>query len=402
MQLPIKIAFKYIFSKKSQALINVISSIAIIGIIVGTAALVVLLSTFNGLKEWIIITNKNIDPSFKITLEKGKNFTFNASEIKKIKQLDGVSFVIPTYEDNALVTYQERQSIVLLKGVDSNYINAIDFDTLLVAGETYLKSDALNFALIGIGVVDKLQATLLDAFNPITIYAPKKEANISVDPQNAFLQQNVYMSGVLSVHEEFDEKTVVVPLDVAQQIFQAENLYTSLEIFCVEGTNLNSTKEKINSLLGARYKLLDQYEQHEFMYKIVLIEKIAVYIILSFILIIVMFNLLGIIAILIIDKANDIRVLNCIGMPTSNIKKIFFWQGFIMNGIGGFIGIILGIVIAVLQEKFSIIKINEYGDAYPVSIELNDLLLILLTTFIIGSIAALFGVLKTSVNKTNS
>ena len=387
MSLSFRIAIRYIFATKSHTLINSISIIAVVGIMVGTASLIILLSTFNGLEEWIVKSNNLLDPSLKVATIKGKHLALDSNQIQQIQQIKEITSIQKVYEENALLNYLDRQYIVTLKGVELNYLSTVDLDTCLQAGDLLLQKDSIPYAIVGIGVAQQLLLNLADDINPLTIYAPQKDAT-TINPEEAFNTAQVLPSSIISVQPDFDSKYVIVPMQLMHELYQ-NDVITYLEIKIKDKENIPIVQNKIQKIGHNTLKIQDAYQQHEMLYKIVLFEKIAVYLLLTFILLIAMFNLLGIITILIIDKDKEIKILHFLGMKTKTIQKIFFWQGFTISIVGGVIGLVLGGIICYLQQQYHLVNITE-EEAYPIKMTIKDFVMITSTVGIIGWIGAVF------------
>lgn len=381
-------------SKKRQNIINIISAISILGITIGTMSLIIVLSVFNGFESLVISLYNSFDPDIKITPISGKTF-----EEKQIKAIDfhkvpGVKYVTKVLEENALLKYKEKQYIASIKGVSSEFFKMTRLDTMLVEGSlTPGKNDA-EFAIAGQGVAYFLGLTINDTFNPVSVYVPRKGKNSSLLPEDAFNNLYLNISGVFSVQQDFDAKYVIVPIAYAEKLLESNGLISSLEIGLEKNVDLDESAELIKKELGSGYKVSTKYQQHELLYKIMQSEKWAVFLILSFILLIATFNVISSITMLIIDKQKDATILWSMGAGINQIRGIFMIEGLMITLSGAFSGLFLGFIICLAQMKFGFVKLGGSGsfviDSYPVKMEILDFIYVFLTVLLIGIFAAWF------------
>jgi lipoprotein-releasing system permease protein len=387
------IARRYLISKKSVNVINIISGISIAGVTVGTFALVVILSVFNGLDFSIKSLFSTFDPDIKITAAKGKSFELAEGNFDALKQITDISAVTPIVEENALLRYGERQYFATIKGVPANYNETSRLDTAsITSGKFMLEANQIPFALVGQGVAYYLSVGL-NFVDPIHIYTLKKGTKGQPTMENAFNHSTIYASGIFANQQEIDSKYVLVPIDFARELFQMENRVNAVEIGLKPGVSGESVKAEITRILGNQFTVKTQFEQHELFYKVMQSEKWAIFIILAFVLVIASFNILGSLSMLIIDKKADISILQSMGANQKLIRSIFLLEGWMISLAGAAFGLILGVVVCLLQIKFGLLKIpgNEGAfifSAYPVEIRLGDLLAIFLLVSGIGFLAA--------------
>ncbi|MBN8701596.1 MAG: ABC transporter permease [Bacteroidetes bacterium] len=407
MNLPFFIARRYLFSKKSHNAINIISIISVIGVLVGTMALIVVLSAFNGISDLVKDLYKSFDPDIRIVAAQGKTFSIDDTKIKSLiawPELTNYSFVL---EENALVKYGDKQCIATLKAVDDRFERITQFDTLIKEGEYILKDDATNYCLLGRGVAYQLQINNSDPFTPVLFYVPRKGLSAKLNPEDGFSQQPAFPSGIFSVNDEFDYKYVIVSLDFAAKLLDADNKASSLEIRFDNKSIDKQLQDRIQQHLGEEYTVKNREQQNELLYKTFKSEKLWTFIILLFILIIATFNVIGSIAMLILDKKKDVRTLWSMGADKEMVRSIFMKEGMLITFLGAFGGVFLGLLLVFLQQKFSLIKFDEgfVVEAYPVKILLMDVVYVLISVFIIGYIAAWYPVKyftdKFSSSKTN-
>ncbi len=367
---------------------------------VGTMALVIVLSVFNGFDKVIKSLISSFDPDLKITIVEGK--TFNPSEAKcnMILQLDGVCCISEVLEENTLLRYDEHQYIATMKGVDENYTKVTGIDSMIIDGEFILERNSHSFAVLGQGVAYFLRVGLTFT-NPLVIYVPERKGKINlVNPADAFNKLAIYPSGIFSIEQEYDAKYVILPIHVVRKLLNYDKEVTALEVKVNPDVDVEYVQKDLMNLLGTKFEVKTRFQQNEVFYKIMKSEKWAIFMILTLILLVASFNIIGSLTMLIIDKKDDIATLGSLGANYALIKRIFLLEGWLISITGSFFGIILGSGVALIQEKFGLIKLGGSGsfviDAYPVDIQLTDILLIWITVLSIGYLAALYPVRKIS------
>jgi lipoprotein-releasing system permease protein len=391
---PFYIARRYLVSKKTRNMIHIISLVSVLGVAVGTMALVIVLSVFNGFEELVISLYNSFDPSVKITVSEGKSFRESEIPMQKIKAVSGVMHVALVAEENALVKYRDKQYIATLKGVSQEYSKTTGLDTLVAEGSPVLERGRADFAIVGQGVAYSLGLILNDNLYPLTVYVPGK-GNISVtDPESAFHSDRILPSAIFSVQQDFDSRYMIVPLRFLRRLLNDPERLTALELKISDNVEPQMAVNEIQRIVGSRFKVQDRYSQHEFLYKIMNSEKYAVFLILSFIIIIAAFNIVSSLTMLILEKKKDIGILWSMGATHSTLRRIFVWEGLLVTGVGVFVGLALGITVCLLQQHLGIVKLGGSGtfviDAYPVQIEIPDIVYVMLVVFLIGSVAAWF------------
>ena len=387
------IARRYLVSKKSVNVINIISGVSVAGVTVGTFALVVILSVFNGLDSTIKSLFSSFDPEIKITASVGKSFDVKDGNFEAIRQLPEVASVIPVIEDEAMLGYSERLYYATIKGVPLDYLTTSRLDSSFITnGKFILEANQIPFAVVGQGVAYFLSVGL-NLSDPIHIYTLKKGTHGRPDVNNAFIHSTIYASGIFSNQQEIDSKYVLVPFEFAKGLFQMNNQVSAVEVGLKEGFSAKEVKAEIATLLGEKFMVKTQFEQHELFYKVMESEKWAIFLILAFILIIASFNILGSLSMLIIDKKADIAILQSMGANQKLIRTIFLFEGWMISIAGAIFGLILGIFICWLQIEYGILKIpgNDGSfifSSYPVEIRVTDLGAIFLLVSGIGFLAA--------------
>jgi len=396
LNLPFYIAKRYLFSKKRTNLINIISAISVVGMTIGTMGLIIGLSGFNGFDSLIKSLFSSFDPDLKITLVEGKSFSADNQDFNKIRKMSDVLFFAEVVEDNALLRYENRQVLATIKGVSDDYSQMTGLDTMMVDGQFKLKEENVQFAVIGQGVAYDLSVGI-NLVNPIIIYVPQKGRRSGMSLEGSFNQGSLYPSGIFSVQQEIDSKYVIVPIAFAREIFEKEGKVNSVELKLREGVSVKSAQEAIAAQLGNRFVVKNRYQQHDYLYKTMQGEKYAVYLILILILIIASFNIVGSLTMLIIDKKEDIAILQSMGADKRLIRNIFLFEGWSVSVLGAVIGSIAGIAVCQAQIAFGLVKLQGGGgsfiiDAYPMTIIPLDILLIFCSVVLIGFLAAWFPV----------
>ena len=384
------IARRYLFSKKSTNVINVISGISVIGVLVGTAALVILLSAFNGLESWVVKLYNSFDPDIKIERVDHKRFTAQEFPFDKLKSLQDVAYVLPVLEENGMLTYNEAQFICTIKGVAPQFVRMSGIDSMLSSGNFSLNNNNQPAALLGRGIAYALSFNLKNMNTKVDLYLPQPNADFSTNPAEAFKTGSININGIFEIQPEFDTKYIIVPIDFAQELFNLPGNFNSIELqFKPSTKNKENLQQTIQSIVGNNYVVKNRFQQHELLYKIINSEKWAVYLILSFILFIAIFNITGSLTMLIVDKSSDITTLKALGADTKTIKQIFFLEGLLISTLGLILGLFAGVIIVQAQDTFQFVLINEV-DPYPVVLKTMDLIYISATVLAIGAFAAWF------------
>jgi lipoprotein-releasing system permease protein len=391
MNLPFYIARRYLLAKKSQNAINIISGISIAGVAVGTMALITILSVFNGFDSIIKSLYNSFDPEIRITIVEGKTFDPGQYPFEKIKKHSSVAWYSEVLEENALLRYGDRQHIATVKGVDDNFHHVTGVDSMIVDGNYSLWEKNRPKAVVGIGVAYHL-AIGLNFLNPINIYVIKRQGNISMNPEQAISRKFIFPSGMFSIEQEINSRYLLVPLQFARELLRYSTEVSAIEISLKEGIDKSLAEKEIQDILGTGFLVKNRNEQNELFYRIMKAEKWAIFFILSFILIIASFNIIGSLTMLILDKQGDIDTLDSLGASASLIKRIFLIEGWLISLTGAFIGIILGSLISWLQQEYGIIKLTGSGsfiiDAYPVVFQFMDVVMVFFTVLGIGFLAA--------------
>ena len=388
------IAKRYLFSKKSHNAINVISGVSVCGVALATLALVCTLSVFNGFQDLVTTMFTAFDPELKITAVSGKVFDAQDDRIQSLKQMPEVEVFSESLEDNVMVQYKDRQAMAVIKGVEDNFRQLTAIDSILYGrGEMVLHDEVVAYAIPGIELVSIL-GTGVRFLDPLEIYAPKRGSKINVtSPASSFNSDYLHSSGlVFAVNQQkYDASYILTSLKFARELFQYDTEVSSIELKLKEDANINKVQGRIAGLLGKDFQVLNRYEQQADTYRIMEVEKLISYLFLTFILLIACFNVIGSLSMLIIDKRADVVTLRNLGANDETIKRIFLLEGCLISFLGALIGVVLGVALCLVQQEFGLISLgggDSAGafvvDAYPVNVQLTDVLLVLLTVLVIS------------------
>ncbi len=409
MRLPLFIANRYLLAKKSHNLINIITWISILGISVGSFALIVVLSAFNGLEKVISSMNNRLTPDLQIAPVKGKTIDLTAFPLGQMQDIQGVEYVIPTITEDALFRANDKQHIGQVKGVGLEYQNIGRLNEIIFGSDGLQLADdeEHSFAVPGAGVAWYLGINAYNPYAMVRVYVPKRGNASLMSLENSFNSDILTVRSVFSTEQEQDEKLVLVPFNWLSELLEYENKANNVELFVAPNTDINKVKKSVTTLIGEDFTVKNQQEQQETLYRIMRSEKWAVYVILTFILILATFNVVGSLSMLMIDKRKDTEILKAMGADNRLIHKIFMNEGLLISVAGGIIGLLLGIVLVFLQQQFGFVKFGTGGgnyvvDAYPVLLKLKDVLLIFATILVVGCTSAFLTVrhaMRKSVNQ---
>ena len=349
-----------------------------IGVAIGTMALVVVLSVFNGLEDLIRTSYNTFDPEIKIVPHSGKTFEVGDSLRQLIENVEGVSLVTEVIEDNALVRYQDAQMVVKLKGVSDNFTEQDRLNKAMVHGELVLKKDERNFAILGRGVQYTLSVSPSNDFYALQVFSPKRQVSSGFNPApmtRYFTRRNIMPGGVFAIEKQFDANYVIVPLDFAEDLFDYTGVRTALEIKTNAAANVNSIQDRLQEVLGNRLEVLNSDQQHASLLRAIKVEKLFVYLTFSFILAVASFNIFFSLSMLAIDKKKDIAMLLAMGATKQTVRRLFIYEGSIIAFLGAISGLLLGLLICWLQQTFGLVSMGMQTaiiDAYPVKMQFTD------------------------------
>ncbi len=400
MNAALYIAKRYLFAKKSHNIINFISMLSLIGVAVASGALLIVLSIFNGLQDFIAQSVNAFNPDLEITSREGKVFSQNAINLQKIAAWDDVQYCSEVLSDVVVFACEDRQFIAKLKGVRNDYTKMNRLDTM-VEGHFVLHENDNDFAVLGGNIAYRLDCFAGVPNTFLKVYYPDRmRKNVSINNLSSLNSQIIIPSGVFYTYTEYDAEYVFVPIDFAKQLLSYDSAYTSIEIKCKDG-KVNAVQRKLKEMYGDKFYVRNAYQQEEDLYKVMQSEKWGIYAILSFILVIAMFNIISMMTILILEKKEQIKVFYSMGADKTMIKNIFFYEGLLITGIGLLIGIVIGLLFCFLQSQFEFITFGDGSyllSAYPVKIKILDVVMILLVVFLTTVPATYFPTRKLSVD----
>ena len=403
MNFPFYIARRYLFSKKSHNAINVISAISVCGVALATLALICTLSVFNGFQDLVASFFTAFDPELKVTAVRGKVFDGQDPRVLALKQMPEVEVYSESLEDNAMVQYQGRQAMAVIKGVEDNFDRLTPIDSILFGrGDLMLHDEVADYAIPGIQLLSSLGSGIR-FLDPLEVYAPKRGAKVNVaNPSTAFVSGNLFSSGlVFAVNQEkYDASYILTSLAFARRLFQYDTEVSAVNLRLKPDADIDAVKKEVQERLGADFRVQDRYEQQADTYRIMRVEKLISYLFLTFILVIILviacFNVIGSLSMLIIDKREDVVTLRNLGASDSQIVRIFLFEGRMISFFGAFVGVALGLFLCWLQQAFGLIRLGNSGsfvvDAYPVSVEAMDVLVVFVTVLLVGFLSVWYPV----------
>ena len=370
--------------------INIISGISIVGVLIGSAALIIILSGFNGLEQTIVSLYSNFTPEIKIEPKFGKTFNPDTGYFNTLKNDSRVFSYTKVLREKVLIKYDDKPIIGTIMGVGKDFTKNKQLDSIIVNGAFILKNDKENYAVIGATIQSSLGVSVRDQLRYLEIYSPKADAGNGANPLNEFVVKTITPSGVFATTPDFDN-LVITPIDFVRDLLNQPKNVSSIDINFKKGTDIEPIKDLIKEKLGNRFTVKNRGEQDANLYKTLNYEHWIIFLILTFVLIIAIFNIIGSLTMLVIDKRADIAILTSLGANKTLIQRIFFFEGMMISMIGCISGIFLGFIFCILQKKFGLVKMgtNITGvDAYPVAIKGTDFILVFLTVLIIATTAS--------------
>ncbi|MBB5396767.1 FtsX-like permease family protein [Mucilaginibacter sp. AK015] len=390
MNTSVYIAKRYLFSKKQTHAINIISGISILGVLVGSAALIIILSVFNGLEQVILSLYSNFTPELKIEPRQGKTFDPNQPYFVALAKDKNVLSYTQVLQEKALIRYSDRSFIGTIKGVSDDFLKGKQLDSTIQFGSFTLKDNGVNYAVIGATVQGNLGVSLKDQFTSLQIFSPRRSAGNSSNPMNDFVFRSIHPSGVFGIQQDFDDQ-IITPIGFTRDLLDEPDKVSSIEINYKTGTDLDEKQDAILEKIGKDFTVKNRKQQNTELYKTINYERWSIFMILTFVLVIAIFNIIGSLTMLVIDKRKDIAILTSLGANKKVIQGIFFFEGMMISVIGCIAGLALGLVICFIQQQFGFIKMGSTMsvlDAYPVAFKLGDIGLVFLTVTVIAVIAS--------------
>ena len=389
MNLPLRIASRYLFTKRTTNAINIITGIAVLGISIGTAALLLVLSVFNGFEDLIVGMYSHFNPEVKVTPKEGKTFIADDTLLLKLEEMPGIQVISVTLEEVAVFEYKDNQTFGIIKGVDENFARVTDLDSTLREGKFQLGQAPRYFAVLGAGMRNKLAVDIEDMFSSISVYMPKRKEVGPFDQQ--FMVQSLYPAGTFAIQQDFDQEYVLADLGFTRKLLGLPDAASALEIKLEPGYNIPSTFRAIQSVMGEGFRVQNRFEQEESFFKLMKLEKWLSYAIAGLMMLLVAFNLVGALWMIVLEKQWDIAILKSMGSNNNMVRNIFLYEGLLLSFLGVFIGFILAATVYILQKDFGLIGVpgNAAVDAYPISMRGFDFAVVMLTVLVIGFLASL-------------
>ncbi len=392
MNFTFEIAKRYLLGKKSTSAINIITWISVIGITIGTAALILILSVFNGFEGLISGLNDSFNPDMKVLPAEGKYFEVSEEQTAQLSKISGIIAISKTIEEVCLFEYKETQKTGIIKGVDNNYNNATSIDSTITRGQFSLLQSNRNQGVLGKGLSTNLSINYKDAITPISVHMPTRKAKGMLGQLGKeYNTMHVYPSGIFSVGSEADVQYVISNYESVSKLIDRKNKLSALELKLTEDYDEEQIIASINKVLGEGFIMKNRYQQDESFLKMMNIEKWISFLIVALTLIIIAFNMIGSLWMIVLEKKQDISILRSMGYETKQIRAIFMMEGILITSVGLVIGIILALILYFLQKQFGIISIPDgfMINAYPIELKWTDFVVVSITVFVIGWLASL-------------
>ena len=386
MRFPLYIASRYFFTRSKQSVINIINYIALSVVLIAAAALLIVLSAFTGLKDFGLSFSNVFDPDFRIEAIQGKVFEIDSVTLASVKQLDGILAVSGIIEDKVFLNYRDKNHVVYLKGVDSTYQKVIESNRFLSSGAWFSKE--FDEVVIGGGVAQVLSLGVYDYNDFLVLTVPKKSAS-ATQLKEPFINKTALVSGIYSVSEELDKKYMFSSLSFARDLFQRKgNVYSSLELKVAPNLNRKQLEEQLRAILKTPIRMRSRTELNAALYKMLNTEQMAIYLIFTLVIIIALFNVVGALIMMILEKRPQLKVLYALGVQPKEIRLIFFYLGGMISWVGGGLGIVLGTTLVLLQRYFPFLYVPGTNFPYPVRLEFRNVAMVLMLLLVLGGLAS--------------
>ena len=404
-QLEQHIAWRYIFSKKSHNAINIVSGVSAAAVGVVTAAMVCVLSVMNGFGSLIETMFSQFDPQLRITATTGKSFSIEDEAIQSVIALPCVELVSQTVEETALIRYKDHQLPAHLMGIDDNFKQLTQIDSIITDGTFSVYDGAFERAVLGQGLANQVGINA-HFVGGIHVYSPKRTERVNLmRPDESFNEATVFISSTFAVNQvKYDDTYMLISLPLARYLFDYDSVtVTALNLQLSPDVTTRQAKKQIQHILGDNFRVLDRYEQQADFFRILKIEKLLTILLMAFILLIACFNIISSLSMLMIDKKEDIRILNNLGADLPTIRKIFLYEGWLISSLGAVIGLIVGLILSLIQEHFGLIKLGNGTQyvisAYPVQVQGLDILIVAIVVLLLGFVAAWYPVRKLQIDQ---
>jgi lipoprotein-releasing system permease protein len=397
MPLPLLIAWRYLFAKKSTNAINVITGISVIGLSVGSAALILVLSVFNGFEGLLIDLMNSMNADIKVTPAKGKTFTVDSTVLADIRALPGVASVSLTLEEKALLEYDGKQDFCTLKGIDDHYNVTTTIEDALIEGDFKLHEQQFQYLIVGGGIANRLDINMEDPFEPVNVYMPRR---LTAFPSSRpFKKRLAYPRAKFSIKQDYDYAYAFSSLAFMRELLGKPGEASAIEIDAAPGVSERRLKKTVQKVVGSDFVARDRYEQDAALFRLMTVEKWMSFAIAGLTLVIVSFNLIGALWMIVLDKKHDLSVLRAMGATAQQVRDVVLWEGLLVSGVGVLTGTILAVVIFLLQKNFGIISVPQgfVVDAYPIMLRLQDFVVVGAVVLIIGFVASILPARKGSL-----
>lgn len=395
MSLSFNIALRYLRAKKGHTAVNIISIISVLGVVVTTAALICVLSVFNGFHDLIKEKLSTVDPDIAITATMGKTIADADSVVRVAQAIPGVEMAMPVVEDNALAIFADYSMPLRLKGVPKDYNRLTGIDSVIVEGDFLLEDEVSRYAVLGVGPAVNLNARA-GSLRMLQLYAPQRRGQVDLnDPMNAFTEDSVFVAGIFMVQQkDFDNDMIFAPIDLARELFDYTTEATQVELKLARGASEQAVMDQLNAQLGESYTVKNRMMQQDASFRLVNMEKWITFLLLAFILVIATFNVISTLSLLIIEKDESIRTFRSLGATDKQITRIFVTEGWLIALVGAVAGVALGLVLCLCQQQFGWLKLSTRPDAvivnaYPVVVVWTDVLVVFMLVAAVGLVTSL-------------
>jgi lipoprotein-releasing system permease protein len=399
VNLPLYIAKRYLFSKKKHNAINIISGVSVCGVVLATVAMICTLSVFNGFQDMVAELFTSFDPELKITAREGKVFDSRDSLVAEIRGMKEVDVFTETLEENAMVQYRDRQAMAVIKGVEDNFEQLTAIDSILYgAGEFLLHDSIVDYAVMGVDMINTL-GTGMQPVDPLQIYVPKRNERVNMsNPATSFNSDYLFSPGVVFAvnQQKYDSQYILTSLSFVRNLLDYDTEVSAIELKLKAGVNVGDFQRRLAGKLGNDYLVLNRYEQQSDVFRIMSVEKFISYLFLTFILMVACFNVIGSLSMLILDKRDDVVTLRNLGADNRLIGRIFLFEGALISVFGALIGVVIGLLLCYVQQRYGLISLGDGGnfivDSYPVSVHPLDVVVVIATVVVVGFISVWYPV----------
>ncbi|MCI5080433.1 MAG: ABC transporter permease [Saprospiraceae bacterium] len=391
MNLALRIARRYLFGKRSTNAINIITGIAVLGISIGTAALVLVLSVFNGFEDLITAMYSNFNPDIQITPASGKTFEVDSSKILKLYQMDGVDMLSKTLEETAFFVKDDKQEFGTIKGVDEYFKGVTGIDSTIREGKYQLRDEDRSMAVLGLGMRNKLSVNVDDLFTSINVYMLKRKQSAGLFRSKPFRTKYLYPAGTFIVQTDYDNEYILTNLEFVQELLAVDNEISAIELKLAPGYDIPQVKDEIQAIMGPDFIVKNRYQQQEAFMKLMYMEKWLSYAIISLMVLMVALNMVGALWMIVLEKKKDIAILKSMGAVNRTIRNIFLMEGLLLCVLGLVAGFVIAVGTYYLQKNFGIIGVpgDFVVEAYPISIRIIDFVVVGVTVVLIGLLASI-------------